>query len=850
MEPYRRNARAVRDELSGPEGLIESDVLLRREQHGTNEIPIGKSPGFFTLFIRRFRGFLIWLLIVVAFFAVAIAAITGAHEYYFDAAIIGIIILINASLGAYQDHKAERAGRALDEHLETEATVIRESIHHVIPAREIVVGDLFVLKAGDHVPADGRILECARFSVDESMLTGESTRSEKNARAIAKSVPIAQRRNLVYRGTFVRSGTALVVATTIGEKTHLGELAAQSQSHKPSRFQAEVDTAANRIMRFVLPIIALSLILFGVRTDSWIDIVLLGSALIIGSIPEGLPAITTFTVSHAAVKLSHKGILVKHRAALETLGSIDVLCVDKTGTLTQNTMSVTDTHTFAGSRIDALPPRLAEELKRCALLANEAKNTLTGYVGEPYDIALIDLYNHEGADIIAFRAAHPIVRIEPFSSERRRMHVETEDGTYEKGAPDTLIPELTSVLAQRRGTLTDTKRSEIESFVKRCSQEGKRVITLIRTDPEPTYLASIAFEDPPKPDTMHAIEALTSAGVSVKMITGDSLDTALTIARQSGFVDPEGISWDELKDLSEQELLEAVERCSIFARMSPKNKLRIVSVLQANGHVVGITGDGVNDAPALAHADVGISVKNGADMAKDASDLILLDEHLMHIVDGVRSGRTIFDNMRKILNYLITSNLSQVAVVLIASAFGLIPFTAIQLLWVNFVTDIGPALALGVDPAHPGIMKRKPTGSSERLIDQQSLAQAGMISIKKVVFLLGLFFFTYTMTASLVLAQTVAFTWLVLSHIVRVITIRIDEHLSILANKVLIAAMIVPVLLQVLITSTPLSRYFGIVMLDVFWWFILIMTMLLAIGTAAIITNIIDKMTGGFIEDR
>lgn len=850
MEAYRRSARAVRDELSSADGLSERDVLLRREKHGPNTIPEETLPGFATLFIRRFKGFLIWLLIVVAGLTVIIALATGSYRYLFDAAVIGIIILINASLGAYQDHKAEKAGRALDEHLEPVATVVRDSVHHVVPARDIVPGDLFVLRAGDHVPADGRIIECTNLSIDESTLTGESTRSEKYARAIRRRVPIAERRNLVYRGTYVRSGTALVVTTATGSATRIGSVAAQSHSHKPSRFQAEVDTAANRIMRVALPLIAVSLVFFGVRTDSWIDILLLASALIIGSLPEGLPAITTFTVSHAAVELSRKGVLVKHRSALETLGSIDVLCVDKTGTLTENRMSVTDIHTFAGTRLDDLPERLGEELERCALLANEAKNTLTGYVGEPYDIALIDLYNHHGADIISFRKEHPILRIEPFASERRRMHVETAHGTYEKGAPEELLPELTRTLAARSSTLTAAKRREIDEFIQRCSQEGKRVITLIRKDPEPTYLASIAFEDPPKKDTAHAIRALESAGITIKMITGDSLETALAIARQSGFEQPEGISWEELKDLSEQELSEAVERCTVFARMSPKHKLRIVSVLQANGHVVGITGDGVNDAPALAHADVGISFKNGADMAKDASDLILTDEHLDRIIDGVRSGRTIFDNMRKILNYLVTSNLSQVAVVLIASAFGLIPFTAIQLLWVNFVTDIGPALALGADPAHPGVMNRKPTGASEKLIDRQSIIQAGIISTKKVAFLLGVFFFTYTMSGSLIIAQTTAFTWLVLSHIVRVITIRIDEHYSIFANRALLMTMIVPVALQVLITSTPLSRFFGVVTLDVFWWFILATTMVLAIGTAAIITKIVDRATGGFIEDR
>lgn len=851
MEAYRLPANDVLASLGRTDGLTPEEVEERRQQYGRNVLPKQHTTNFLQLFARQFTGFLVWLLLGIGLFSLGFGLRLNAQEQIVDATIIFLIVVINAVLGAYQDYKSERFSETLAGRLETRARAQRANDTVSLDASELVPGDIIHLEEGDQVPADARIIRSNRFTVDESSLTGESDPSKKHVKVIGDEVPLAERSNMIYRSTFVRTGTATCVVTATGAQTEIGSLVRDTRVKTRSRFLVEVDTAARQITRIALPLIAVALVVFYVQNGSWIDLVMLGSALIIGSIPEGLPAIVTFSLSLSSLELSKKGTLVKRKATLETLGSIDVLCTDKTGTLTENRMSVTDLHTFAGSDLNALPERLFEELRVASLTANEARRSSLGFIGGPEDTALIDFYNHHDTDIIAVREANPVDRLEPFSSEERLMSATLTDGrVYAKGAPETMLADVTHLLVSKKMKLTAHKREEVERFIAERSAEGKRLITLVRMDGIPTYLATIALEDPPKPDAAETIRRLVSAGIEVKMITGDSLDTAQSIARECGFPHIEGITWNELKDLSEPEFLEAVERCSIFARMSPSDKVTIVRALRANEHVVGITGDGVNDVPALREADIGIAMENASDIAKDAADLILLDGNLTHVLEGVRSGRTVFDNMRKVINYLLTANLSEIIVVFLASIFGLVPFTAIQLLWVNFVTDIGPALALGADPAHPNVLTRKPTGSSETLIDRRILLHTVFIGLKKVVFLLVVFLITYELTADLRFAQTITFTWLVLSHVARIVAIRVDEKLSILANPWLFAAMIAPIALQLVILYTPLAGFFQIDPVPALWWLFLVGFTLLSIAAAGVISSVINRYTGGFIVDR
>lgn len=841
MDPYRASAKAVVKEYSHEGGLTEAEAEKRLERDGPNALPETEPASFTKLFLNQFKGYLVWLLILIGLFALGVGLSTGAQDQLVDAVIIFLIVLINATLGAYQDFKAERFAQTLSQELETEATVLRSGTAETINAKDVVIGDIYTLEEGVQVPADARIIEATNLTIDESMLTGESVPARKHARIIREEVPLAERRNLVFKGTFVRSGTAKCVTIAIGSNTEIGKIAKSTDQNKNSRFLAEVDTAAQQITKIALPLIAIALVIFRLRGNPWVDLIMLGSALIVGSIPEGLPAIVTFTLSLSSLDLSKKGTLVKRKSTLETLGSIDVLCTDKTGTLTENRMTVTDVHTFGGTELKKLPKKLADELELCSLLANEARNTHKGFIGGAEDVAIIDLYNHEGVDIITFREKHKIKHLEPFSSEKRRMHVElTNKHVYEKGAPDAILDELAFALAGSRQKFTVAKKKEVRAFLEQKSKEGKRLITLVRRDPKPTYLGTFALEDPPKQGTAQAVAELYGAGVQVKMITGDSIETAIAIAKECGFTDPKGISWKELKDLSDRELSKAVEECNIFARMSPKDKLKIVHALQANGHVVGITGDGVNDTPALKQADIGISMTQASDIAKDAADLIILDGDLTHLLEGVKSGRTIFDNVRKVINYLLTANLAEVIVVFSAALMGLVPFTAIQLLWVNFVTDIAPALALGADPAHPRIMKQQPAGADEKLIDREILLLTVFIGAQKVGFLLGMFLWSLHRTGDLVVAQTITFTWLVFSHIARIVAIRVDERMSLFANRWLLGAIVLPVALQLLIIYTPIATFFQVARISGFWWTMLIAATLASIGISALIAKGVD----------
>ena len=854
MEQYQSTVSETLSSLkSQADGLSEKEASERLEKVGLNTVSVEREVSFVKLLLHQFRNYLAWLLIFIAGFAFFAGFYLHKQEQVINGIIISIIIIVNVFVGAYQDFKSERTAQLLKSMLKNEALVLRGGKRSKIDAKELVPGDIILLEEGDKIAADCRIVSCEEFRVNESMLTGESEHVRKTAEVIRKQVPLAERRNMVFMNTFVAGGRATCVVTGTGQRTEVGRIAQSLDVEKSSPFTDEVDHASKNITYVALALILVVLGIFVMQGNPWISVFMIGSALVIGSIPEGLPAIVTFSLALGSLKLAKSNVLVKRKTLLETLGSVDVICTDKTGTLTENRMSVRRLFfdLKQSSSVKGLSSRTLEQFRLCAMLCNEAKDTEKGFVGGSEDIALIDFFNAVGTDIIKIREEYPVQGFEPFSSEKKYASSLNKVGKgtvrFTKGAPEIILGRCDRILKDGRVRKLSAKdRDAIAKALQSFSDEALRNLAFSyrsgKGQGKEVFLGFVGIYDRPKQGVQETVATIAKAGISLKMITGDNIRTATAIAKECGFRNIKAISWEELKDLSEDDLKRTVEECNVFARMSPEFKLRIVAALQSNGHRVAITGDGVNDVPALKRAEVGIAMgERGTDIAKEASDLILLDDNLSSIVAGIKEGRTIFSNVRKVINYLLTANLAEVFVVFLGSMFGVVPFLAIQLLWVNFVTDIAPAMALGADPSHEHIMEKSPTGRDERLINKRITWLTAGIGIKKVVVMFALFLAVLHVTGSLPLAQTMSFTWLVMSHFVRIASIRFDEKRNIFINKYVNWAIVVPVVLQLIIIYTPLSSFFQVVPLTLWQWAIIIVSFGLAVGLAKIITTVIDN---------
>lgn len=851
MDYYRSSvAQTLTSVQSQRKGLSTAEARERTVKYGKNEILIQKQSSFLKLLLMQFSSYIIWLLIIIALFALVTGIVFKMHDQIVDFVIISFIVAFNALIGAYQDYKSERSAQLLQSMLKTKAKILRSGEEVIVDAVELTIGDIVLLAEGDKVPADCRIIECNELHVDESLLTGESAEVHKKTDAIANEVSLAERINMLFMDTFVTRGTAVAVIVSIGAKTEVGHIAESLNHEKPSLFIKEVDEAARTITYVALVLVGLASFFLWLRGYHWIDIMMIASALIIGSIPEGLPAIVTFSLAHYTSKLAERKVLVKRKSLLETLGSIDVVCTDKTGTLTKNRMTLSKLY-LSGSlvKIESLSHSAAlDRFIEVVLLANEAKDAGHGYVGPAEDIAFIDYCNSLGVDIIELQKKRPQVKNEPFSSETRLAASYNKSGKqlirYHKGAPETILAVCDRALIGRRVVkLTAAKRKQILRIVSNFSTEALRTIACSYAPAKQRkdiFIGLAGLRDPPHDDIKEVVESVYTANIDLKMITGDSAETAVAVANECGFRNVKAINWNELKDLSAQQLREIVVDYNVFARMTPDLKLRIVSALQANGKRVAITGDGVNDVPALKQADVSIAMgARGADIAKEAADIILLDDHLSAIAYAIQSGRTVFSNIRKVLNYLLTTNIAEVLVVFFAALMNVLPFTAIQLLWVNFVTDVAPAMAFGIDPSHEGVMHKKPTGAGEHLINKHLVWLTVLISLAKVGLLLGLFFFVLHYSGSVILAQTATFTWLVLSHFTRVAAIRFDERVNPFLNTFLNWSIFIPLALQILILYTPLAMFFAVVPLGNKE----ILVLFISIAVSILVAQIVAKFT-------
>ncbi len=815
------------DPATGPGGGLSGDeAAARLAADGPNELPRAQRPTLRSRFARELREPMAVLLLVAA-------AVSGLLlDELLDAAAIAVIVLVNATIALVQEGRAERALEALERLDAQLATVVRGGRREVVDASTLVVGDLVLVQAGDRVPADLDLVDAHGLEVDEAVLTGESLPVTKAADGVRDaSVPIGDRSGRAHHGTLVTrgAGTGTVVAT--GSRTELGAIAQQLQSvqREPTPLQRQLAGLTGRLGVAALLVAGGTfavLVALG-RSDGLDEAFLTAVALAVAAVPEGLAAVTTVALALGVGRMAQHGAIVRRLPAVETLGATDVLVVDKTGTLTENRMALAavvdasgEAHT--GGRLPAWLHGPAEDVM---VLCNDA--TAEPPTGDPTERGLLELT--PPAQVEGRRAERPRLALAPFTSERRRMGSVHHDGEglvlLVKGAPEVVLPRCTSCLGATGTTPLDRAAADrLLALAEERATRGERLLALaLRTladvpgDVEPEeagleLVALVALRDPPRTSAPTSVAAVRGAGVRLVMATGDHPATARAIAREVG------VLAGDMDDATapDDELLGP----TVHARVDPDRKLRLVEAFQRAGHVVAMTGDGVNDAPALRRADIGVALGGtGSDVAREAADLVITDDDLATIVVAIREGRGIWENLRKVIDYLVTSNLCEVAVVLSAlflvPALG-VPLLPLQLLWINLLTDGLPALALGVDPTSDALMDRPPRSSTARLLDRRHLTHlARRAAVLAAGALATLLVAHHVLDLAPDAARTVLFSTLVLTQVLYAYVVRRRDGASPGRNRWLLASAVGALGLHVLIVVAPFGqRVFDTVALD------------------------------------
>ena len=769
---YRESKEEVLKELGANEqqGLTSKAAQEKLAQVGPNALVEGKKKSVVEVFLEQFKDLMVIILIVAA----VISAFTGNLE---STAVIIVVLILNAILGTVQHVKAEKSLEALKSLSAPAAKVLRDGKKQEIAAKDVVPGDILLLEAGDLVTADGRILDNFSLQVNESSLTGESTNIDKLDTTFEKEVPLADRVNMVYSSSLVTYGRANVLVTATGMDTEIGKIATLMNETMERRtpLQVSLDQFSSRLATAILIFCALILGLQMWRGQPLLDALLFAVALAVAAIPEALSSIVTIVQAMGTQKMAKEHAIIKNLAAVESLGSVSVICSDKTGTLTQNKMTVEDIY-IGGKVLKPEELNLSNQLHRYLLydvvLNNDASLSDGKKIGDPTESALLEMYRKvPGIDLgdgklglSESELREHLDRLEevPFDSDRKLMStkhlIHTVPTIFVKGAIDVLLKRCVNIrFGDDVRPMTEQDRKDILAQNNHFSENGLRVLAFaykesneeLSTDSEKdlTFIGLVSEMDPPRKESVAAVARAKEAGIRTVMITGDHKVTAVAIAKKIGiFTDGDlALTGLELDALSDEELDQQIEKVAVYARVSPENKIRIVNAWQRKNHIVSMTGDGVNDAPALKKADVGVAMGiTGTEVSKDAASMILTDDNFATIIKAVTNGRTVYENIRNAIGYLLSGNLSAIITVLFASIAALpVPFVAVQLLFINLVTDSLPALAIGMEPGNPDILKRKPRDPKASLLDKKFVTQISiqgfLISLSVIAaFLLGL----------------------------------------------------------------------------------------------------------------
>lgn len=818
-------------------GLNTQQVKDRLARFGENKLNEKKKKTFLQRFFAQFKDVMILILLAAAAVSFAIACVEGNPKEFFEPVLILLIVVLNAIMGVMQESKAEKALEALNNLSAPHARVIRDGQEAVIDASQLVPGDIIRLEAGDFIPADSRLLRSVSLKCEESALTGESVPSEKDAHTtVAETAPLGDRSNMVFSGCSVTYGTAVAIVTATGMDTEMGRIANLLDSENDSQTPLQKKLAQLGKYLGILALAACAII-FVVGLANGIpalEIFMTAVSLAVSAIPEGLPAIVTVVLSIGVQRMVKKNALIRRLPAVETLGSASVICSDKTGTLTQNRMTLVKAYVDGEDAPEDINTQNSESVRKllryASLCCDGTVTFLDGqeqHIGDPTETAIVLAAHKNGMPKDVLEKQYPRLAELPFDSDRKLMTtVHRIDGkciVIVKGAFDMMVSRCVA------GDLEAARRQ-----VEQMSSDALRVLAIAykEIDTPPHYPTSENLEcgltlmglvgmiDPPRPEVKTAVDVCRRAGIKPVMITGDHVVTAAAIARELGILQPgdKAITGSELDAMTDGQLDQAVEHISVYARVSPENKIRIVKAWQRKGQVVSMTGDGVNDAPALKAADIGCAMGiTGTDVAKGAADMTLTDDNFSTIVDAVREGRGIYANIRKVVGFLLGTNIGEVITVFTAMLlWHKTPLLSMQLLWINLVTDSMPAIALGMEAVEPDIMEQKPRPKDEGIFAHglgiRVVLQGAMFAVLSLIaFVVG-----EDAAGSLSGGQTLAFMVLSLSQIIQAYNMRSDHSLFKIgpfSNHKLNWACLISFLLVALVLFTPVRIAFGLVIL-------------------------------------
>lgn len=874
MDWYKKKPSELEKELktSLSSGLTASSAKEKLETHGPNELKAEEGTSLLSKFIDQFKDPLTLILIAAA----VLSAVLGDLV---ETGIILAIVIINALLSVYQEGKAEEAVEALQKMSSPHAKVIRDGKEMELNASELVPGDLVALEAGDIVPADLRLIESSNLQIDESSLTGESVPVEKDASIdFNEEREIGDRDNYAHSSTIVSYGRAKGLVTATGQNTEIGKIASSlsNQADELTPLQVRLNSLSKTLGLIILAVCAVVLAVGLLRGYELLEMIMMAISLAVAAIPEGLSAIVTIVLSLGMTRMAEKNAIVKKLLAVETLGTVTTICSDKTGTLTQNEMTVQRIHVdgkdidVAGTGYDpvgdfSIDGRPFEDedapslytLVSIGALTNDAslveEDGLYSIIGDPTEGALLSLAGKKGLKRKDLEEKYPRIEEIPFDSDRKMMttfhnnFIEGKVVSFTKGAPDIIIEKCTKKLVD--GKVTDFTEAEKTQVMEETTSYAKDALRTLAYafrsyDSLPGEINSSEIEkdmifvgftgtiDPARPEAKEAIKECKSAGIDVVMITGDHIDTAVAIAKDLGIAESadQAILGRELNSMTEDELREVVKTKNVFARVSPENKVQIVNALKANGHIVSMTGDGVNDAPALKRADIGVAMGiTGTDVAKSTAEVILTDDNFATIVHAVEEGRIIYNNIKNFVSFLLSCNIGEVLVIFLAIVFGLpVPMTAIQLLWINLVTDSFPALALGVEKGTKDIMEEKPRDPKEPLLDKDTSIVIAIQSIAITIATLGAYYYgikTYGLDSEG--SRTLAFATLITSELLRAYSARNADHtlgeIGVFTNKTMVIATFASFALMVIVLYVPfLADLFDVIAPSIRDWAMII----------------------------
>lgn len=839
MQSHSETTKSIlnRLESDAKNGLTTEQAAARLETYGPNKLKEGKKVTNLQRFASQFKDVMILILLAAALVSFIIAVMEGEPRGFFEPSLILLIVILNAIMGVMQESRAEKALDALKDLSAPHAKVVRGGKEQIIDASGLVPGDVIRLEAGDFVPADARLLQSASLKSEESALTGESVPSEKDANAeVPDNAPLGDCSNMVFSGCSITYGTATAIVTATGMDTEMGQIAnlLEGAENTQTPLQAKLAQLGKYLGIMALTACAIIFVIGLINGIPLLEIFMTAVSLAVSAIPEGIPAIVTIVLSIGVQRMVKKNALIRRLPAVETLGSASVICSDKTGTLTQNRMTLVKAYLDETKQLEDINTQNTDAIKKLlcyGTLCCDGSIAFHGdevtHIGDPTETSIVLAAWQNGMDKEDLLQEYPRLCELPFDSDRKLMssvhRIEEKYIVIVKGAFDVMSSRCVSGDIEAAKKITEQMSSEALRVLAISYKEIDRIPetpTSEELENGLTLMGLVGMIDPPRPEAKIAVETCKKAGIKPVMITGDHIVTASAIASELGILakDDRAITGIELDALTDEELDDAVEHIAVYARVSPENKIRIVKSWQRKGHVVSMTGDGVNDAPALKAADIGCAMGiTGTDVAKGAADMTLTDDNFATIVDAVREGRGIYANIRKVVGFLLGTNIGEVVLVFVAMLlWHKTPLLSMQLLWVNLVTDSLPAIALGMEAVEADVMDQPPKPKNESIfahgLGVRIVLQGFMFGILALIaFKVG-----ENVTGTLTGGQTMAFMVLSLSQVIQAFNMRSDRslfHIGLFSNKTLNRAALVSILMVALVLFTPVRIAFGLVLL-------------------------------------